>query len=82
MGESLSFLLCAHCGDRIGVYEHAWLEHPDGSLQASSFLNIEEHLRRGSAQVRFFHLGCLAPDASHRDGPTAAASSGPEDTDT
>jgi hypothetical protein len=80
VGESLPFLMCAHCGDRIGVYEHAWLEHPDGSLQASSFLNIEEHLRRSSAKVRFFHLGCLAPDAPMSQGPDGAPS-GPEVTE-
>ena len=70
--------MCAHCGDRIGVYEHAWLEHPDGSLQASSFLNIDEHLRRRGANVRFFHLGCLAPDAPTGQGPASLGRPEPE----
>ncbi len=70
--------MCAHCGDRIGVYEPAWLEHPDGTLQAASFLNIEEHVRRGRTRARFFHLGCLGPDVPPREGPAAGAGAGPE----
>lgn len=58
MPESAAFLTCAHCGDRIGVYEHAWLEQADGILRASSFLN----LGREGAGGRLFHLGCLAPE--------------------
>jgi hypothetical protein len=53
---------CAHCGDRIGVYEQLWLQLPDGTLDVSSFLNLTEHLWRTRAQIKFFHFGCLAPD--------------------
>ena len=54
-------LVCARCGDRIGVYEPLWAELPDGTLHSSSYLNLARcDLHRES---RFWHLGCLAPDA-------------------
>ena len=55
------FLLCAGCGDRIGMYEPLWCELPDGALGSSSYLNLSCEQRRGRS--RFWHLGCLAPDA-------------------
>ena len=62
-------LLCARCGDVIGVYEPAWLEYPDGRIVRSSRLNLD-HDERHSAS-RIYHLGCLVPDhpppASARD---------------
>jgi hypothetical protein len=57
------FLLCAHCGDRIGVYEPAWLEHNDGSIRTASFLNLDPEIRQGQERARLWHLGCLPPDA-------------------
>ncbi len=56
-------LHCAHCGDRLGVYEHIWVLDEDGNVQASSYLNLPEPARHGTSKMRFFHLGCLAPDA-------------------
>ena len=41
-------LLCAGCGDVIGVYEPAWVEAGDSSLHPSSALN----LNRESAKAR------------------------------
>jgi len=55
------FLLCAGCGDRIGIYELLWCELPDGTLGSSSYLNLGCEQRRGRS--RCWHLGCLAPDA-------------------
>jgi hypothetical protein len=53
-------LLCARCGDRIGVYERLWLELADGTLRSSSFLNLAQHELHGRA--RLWHHSCLAPD--------------------
>ena len=55
------FLLCAACGDRIGMYEPLWCELPGGALGSSSYLNLSCEQRRGRS--RLWHLGCLAPDA-------------------
>jgi len=55
------FLLCAACGDRIGIYEPIWCEWPDGTLASSSYLNLSREQR--CARARCWHLGCLAPDA-------------------
>jgi hypothetical protein len=55
------FLLCAACGDRIGMYEPLWCELPGGALGSSSYLNLSCEQRRGRS--RFWHIGCLAPDA-------------------
>ena len=57
------FPLCTHCGDRIGVYEPAWLELADGSIRASSLLNIDPDTRNAENGSRLWHLGCLTPDA-------------------
>jgi len=53
--------VCGTCGERIGVYEPIWLKHADGTLTATSLLNLDEELQSDSHQA-FFHLGCLAPD--------------------
>jgi hypothetical protein len=31
---------CAHCGERIGVYELLRVEQPDGTVGSSSYLNL------------------------------------------
>ena len=59
----MPFLHCTHCGDRIGVYEPAWLELSDGTLRPSSILNLGQDIPPGEAYSRLWHLGCLAPDA-------------------
>jgi hypothetical protein len=61
--DTLGFFLCTHCGDRIGVYEPAWLELTDGSVRASSFLNLERDMGQSENGWRLWHVGCLAPDA-------------------
>ena len=61
MEDRKRLLVCARCGDRIGVYEPLWTELADGTLHPSSYLNLagcELH-----HESRFWHLGCLAPDA-------------------
>jgi hypothetical protein len=63
LAEIPPFLRCSHCGDRIGVYEPAWLELADGTLRSSSFLNLPHDLPAGERAARLWHLGCLAPDA-------------------
>ena len=55
------FLLCAGCGERIGMYEPLWCELPGGALGSSSYLNLSCEQRRG--RWRCWHVGCLAPDA-------------------
>lgn len=57
------FLHCTHCGKRIGVYEPAWLESRDGSIRASSLLNMDPDTRHAENRSRLWHLGCLTPDA-------------------
>jgi hypothetical protein len=58
---------CAHCGDRIGVYEPLWLELADGALHRSSYLNLGDYPELDRS--RLWHLGCLIPRASD---PSAA----------
>ena len=55
-----SEIVCAECGDRIGVYEPLWLELADGTVLASSYLNLGGHGPHECS--RLWHLGCLAPD--------------------
>lgn len=59
-------LVCARCGDRIGVYEPLWLELADGTLHSTSYLNLAKYDLH--QEPRLWHLGCLAPDA----GPPAS----------
>jgi hypothetical protein len=54
--------LCARCGDPIGAYEALWLELADGTLRASSYLNLGGYPR--PKESRLWHLGCLAPGAA------------------
>jgi hypothetical protein len=61
--SSPGFLLCTNCGDRIGVYEPVWMELTDGSIRASSLLNIDPDARHAENRSRLWHLGCLTPDA-------------------
>jgi hypothetical protein len=60
-------LICARCGDRIGVYEPFWLHHPDGTLINTAVLPLRAS---GTEDVsgKPFHLGCLAPDALPHTG--------------
>lgn len=70
MDDSSRSLLCAMCGDRIGVYEPLWLEMVDGSLHRSSYLNLGDH--PGHDPSRLWHLDCLVPDRSRSSGFGAA----------
>ena len=64
MDDDLSFLVCTRCGDRIGVFEPLWVELSDGTIHSSSFLNLGQHLgNEARRRARFWHAGCLAPDA-------------------
>jgi hypothetical protein len=56
-----TFLRCAACGERIGVYEPLWWELPDGSIVDSALLALRKDARSGHAHSRFYHHGCLAP---------------------
>ena len=60
--ESRSLPVCAHCGDRIGVYEPPWVEVADGTLHSSLFLNLDRYAPH--ARARVWHHACLAPPAS------------------
>lgn len=58
------FLVCMRCRDRIGVFEALWVELSDGTIHPTSFLNLGKHLRNEDrGRARFWHDGCLAPDA-------------------
>jgi len=56
MTPTVPRLLCACCGDRIGVYEPVWLERPDGTRVRSGLLELGD----APAQGRRFHSECLA----------------------
>ncbi len=61
------FLVCMRCRDRIGVFEPLWVKLADGTIHPSSFLNLGQHLQHEECrQARFWHAGCLAPDAIPR----------------
>ena len=62
MDESRSLPVCAHCGERIGVYEPLWLEVADGTLHSSSFPNLDRYAPHAPARV--WHHACFAPPAS------------------
>ena len=71
------FLVCTRCRDRIGVFETLWVKLSDGTIHSSSFLNLGQHLRNEEHRLaRFWHAGCLAPDAipSYVDTPERAGS--------
>ena len=64
-GDENSFITCAHCGERIGVYEPLHMERPDGGVFRTSYLNLtSEELR---ARPRLWHLWCL-PEAQVEPG--------------
>lgn len=53
-----SSITCAHCGQRIGVYEPLRVEQPDGNVGASSYLNLSpDELEIGP---RLWHTWCFA----------------------
>jgi hypothetical protein len=49
-------LFCASCGDVVGVYERIWVERPNGTLSATSLLNLDDEERE--AAVRVWHAQC------------------------
>jgi len=51
-----SELVCARCGDRIGVYEPLWLELADGTACTGSYIGLRTGPQEWS---RLWHLGCL-----------------------
>jgi hypothetical protein len=53
------FLTCTRCSERIGAYEPLWWRHPDGAVDASSFLRVRDDPRRRQAGAAFFHAACL-----------------------
>jgi hypothetical protein len=56
-------LSCSHCGERIGVYEPLWCQHPDGSALVSGYLSLKDSLHRIGESSRFFHLDCLPEES-------------------
>ena len=56
------WMVCAGCGDRIGLSESAWVEERAGELRRSSLLNMGAEERRSA--WRMFHDGCIAPSVS------------------
>jgi hypothetical protein len=62
MTDDRHWLLCAHCGDRIGSYEPLWLELADGTLKLSAFLRLGHDLPPGENGWRIWHRGCRRPD--------------------
>ena len=52
--------LCAHCGERIGVYERIWLEQADGAVRLSSVLAMLEGPAAPDGEP-LWHFDCLAP---------------------
>jgi hypothetical protein len=57
VGENPS-ITCAHCGERIGVYEPMRVERPDGTVDSSSYLNLTvAQLQR---IPRLWHSWCFA----------------------
>ena len=55
--QSLS-TCCVGCGDRVGVYEPAWVELDDGTFRPSSRLGISGELERRGVPVVLWHLAC------------------------
>jgi hypothetical protein len=51
---------CAACRDVIGVYERIWVERADGTLQATSLLNLDLGQAAHGAALRLWHARCLA----------------------
>ena len=61
MAADIAHPRCAHCGDRIGIYELMWMQQADGTLANTTVLNLDDEQRLDDSS-RFFHVGCLAPD--------------------
>ena len=61
-GEQTDFVTCAHCGDRIGVYEPMWIQDAHGNVTRTG----GPEARPLADQTRAFHAGCLSPDGSAR----------------
>ena len=60
---------CAHCGDRIGVYEPLWWQQPGGSIVAAGYLAIITDPRAADPTSRIYHRHCLQPATPHTDLP-------------
>lgn len=58
-------ITCAHCGERIGVYEPIRLELADGSVGSSSYLNLAVAELRAR---RLWHPWCFAEARAGLDG--------------
>ena len=50
-------LRCTGCGKVVGVYEPAWVEHPDGTLHSSALMHLDEKTRRNAHAI--WHAGCF-----------------------
>jgi hypothetical protein len=50
---------CAACGDVIGVYERIWVERADGTLEATSLLNLDDAQAAHGTALRLWHARCL-----------------------
>jgi len=55
-------LICAHCGDRIGVYEPLWRRHPDGTFERTSFLIMQQRQPQDPTRSPVWHINCLETD--------------------
>jgi hypothetical protein len=55
------FLLCAACGDRIGVYERVGWQQPDGTMVFTGSRVVEEHRGNVDGPSRVYHVACAAP---------------------
>jgi len=49
---------CAHCGQRISLFECLWRELGSGAVRASYALDLEVLQREGR---RLWHVGCFVP---------------------
>jgi hypothetical protein len=49
---------CAHCGERISLFECLWRELASGAVHASYAVDLQGIQR---ANRRLWHVGCLSP---------------------
>lgn len=54
------WLHCAHCGDRIGVYEPVWWKRADGSGVLSDSRSIRDAGGHEDDGSQVMHLACVA----------------------
>jgi hypothetical protein len=54
------WLVCARCGEVVGVHEPIWFDHRDGTIRCTSLLNVNATERRMARRV--LHTGCIVPD--------------------